>query len=642
MKIRAAFALAAALAAVPASTLAQVPDLAAIAAFEDGKDRKPLVDFQSYVSDSLGSPARLREIEQRLLALVQSEATRAGKDFALRQLSVIGTAASVDGLARLLTDKEQGEMARYALARIPGPESAAALRRSLPRVSGGMKIAIVNSLGQRRDAQAVPALAALVSGADVRLAESAAFALARIADRPALAALFAAWRKSVGASKGYLTEAYLLCAGQMAADGNQAPAVSIYKELLASDAPDTVRARALDGLAGAAGKGAMIHLTAALESDVPRMQAAAIRLLDRMPGTEITQVFISACSRLEPTAQVRILTALAGRDPAAARPVLSAAVNHPSAQVRVAALEAFAKAGDASSLALLAEAAANRDGAERAAARESLYRMRGADIDTALVSAIGKATGKPQIELIAAAGERETKAAAGPLLQIAANGERDGRRAALRSLRSTAGPDRIPAVLALVAKASESADRREAASTLAVLMRDADPSLPRPVLDACRSARSVEIRTALLEVLGQSPSEEALPLLRTSLQDPDPEVVRAAVLALSDWNTPAPMPDLLGIAKSGTNPALQVIALRGYIKLVSIPAGRPAADSAGMLREAMRLATRPEEKRSILALLPGLPCQESLDLANQYRNDPDLGKEAAVAADRLAAALKQK
>ena len=155
-----------------------------IAAFEDGQDRKPLVEFAGLVSDSLGSPRRLREIEQRLLRLVQSSATRAGKDFALRQLSMIGTDASVSVLAAMISEKDTGEMARYALARIPGPAASAALRQSLPRTPGNMKIALVNSLGQRRDVLSVPALSALMTGEDARLAESAASALARIANHP--------------------------------------------------------------------------------------------------------------------------------------------------------------------------------------------------------------------------------------------------------------------------------------------------------------------------------------------------------------------------------------------------------------------------------------------------------------------------
>ena len=613
-----------------------------IAAFEDGQDRKPLVEFAGLVSDSLGSPTRLKEIEQRLLRLVQSSATRAGKDFALRQLSIIGTDASVSVLAAMINEKDTGEMARYALARIPGPAASAALRQSLPRTPGNMKIALVNSLGQRRDVLSVPALSALMTGEDARLAESAASALARIANHPALAALSAARNKVSPALRPHILEAYVQCADQISADGENAAALKVYRELLATDTPETIRIRALVGLASVAGKDAVPALTAELESKAPKVQAAAIRLLNQIPGEDITRILASAFPKLAPTAQVRLLAALADRGGASARPLFPRAANHQSAQVRVAALEGLASMGDDSSLQLLAEAAANREGAEQAAARDSLYRMRGKEIDSALVSAIGASSGKVQAELITAAGERGITAAADALLKAASSEDGAVRRPAIRALRNAGGPAQVSAVIELLTRSSDSADRREASRTLAALIRDAEPAQTRSVLDACQSASSVEVRALLLEVIGQAPSDEALPLLRASLRDPNFEVSRAAALALSEWNTPAPMPDLLAIAKSNENSALQVLALRGYIKLVSIPAGRPDPESVRLLSEAMRLAARPEEKRAILAILPGFICRESLTLASEYLSDPALSKEAKVAADRLSAALRQR
>ena len=69
-----------------------------------------------------------------------------GKEFVCRQLSIIGTEASVPTLARLLNDPSMAEMARYSLARIPGPAAGAALRKSLPRPG------VIHALGERRDA----------------------------------------------------------------------------------------------------------------------------------------------------------------------------------------------------------------------------------------------------------------------------------------------------------------------------------------------------------------------------------------------------------------------------------------------------------------------------------------------------------
>jgi hypothetical protein len=144
----------------------------------------------------------------------------------------------------------------------------------------------------------------------------------------------------------------------------------------------------------------------------------------------------------------------------------------------------------------------------------------------------------------------------------------------------------------------------------------------------------------LLEVIGQTSNEEALPLLRGGLKDPSPEIARAAILALSGWDSPAPLTDLLTVAKGGANPALQILALRGYLKLVALPSQRPASETARALGEAMRLARQPAEKRTVLSLLATYPCKESLELAGASLGDEAVAKEARTAVNQIENALK--
>ena len=179
-----------------ARTLADMePVLAQVARYHFGDSRVQQAQFIQFVQDSLGSPALLRQIEARLLKFLQSDATADGKDFAFRELGLIATNASIPVLAPMLTRPETAEMARYALARIPGPAAGEALRSSLDTATGNIKIGIINSLGQRRDAGSVPALAALISPSTPELTEAAAAALAGIADKAALDALAAARSK---------------------------------------------------------------------------------------------------------------------------------------------------------------------------------------------------------------------------------------------------------------------------------------------------------------------------------------------------------------------------------------------------------------------------------------------------------------
>jgi HEAT repeat protein/type 1 glutamine amidotransferase len=617
------------------------PILARIATYEVGQSRDPVAQLNRFVGESLESPALLGEIEARLIRFLQSGATAAGKNVAFRELSLVAGPASVPVLAGLLAREETAEMARYALARIPGPAADEALRKALGETSGKVRIGIINSLGQRGDAQSVPQLRALALSSDSAIAGAAVGALGGIASRPALEALAAARGKLSGPARQRASEAYLECAGRLAAGGDKGAALKVYQQLIARAEPEMVRVAALSGLAAVEGRNAAPALVAGIESDSTRVRDAAIRILNGLPGPEITAALVRQFPKLPASGQVRLVTALAGRGDASALPLLVQAAKGSIAEVREAALAGLGKLGDETTVTFLAEAAAAGQGLEQAAARRSLSDLPGPAVDAAIVAAIGSTTGKVRLELITAAGERGSTGAAGALVRALQERDPDVRRGALRALRSVGGAAEVPALLEAL-KVSEPADRREAAQALAAVLKRSRPAGAGSLISAYQAATALETRVALLEALGQASTPDALRLLRGCLADPNPEIARAAVLALSEWADPAPLPDLLAAAKSGASPALQVLALRGFLKLVALPSPRPHAESAGLLREAMGLAREPAEKRAVLSLLPAYPCPEALKLAEASAEDESVATEARLAVNRLRSALKLK
>ena len=628
---------------VVAHTAAEMePMLAQIATYEYGQSRVPLSQFTQFVQDSMASPALLKEIEARLLRFLQSNATVAAKTFAYRELGLIGTGASVPFLSGMLAQPDTSDMARYALARIPGAGVDEALRKMLEKTSGRVKIGIINSLGQRRDAKSVPVLKALVSSSDSAVAEAAATALADIADRPSLDALAGALGKARGPLELRVAGAYLRCADQFAARGDKAAASKVYRQLLAREEPQALRVAALRGLVETAGREAVPALTAELSAKSQVAQAAAVRLLSQMPGPEITALLVGQFPKSPPSAQPRLLAALADRGDTSARPLFQEALKSGTVEVRSAAVAGLGKLGDASSVMVLAETAASSEGGVQKAARESLYGLRGPGIDPAIVASIGSASGKVKIELIAAAGERVNSAAAETLLQAARAGDPDVRRESIKALRNVAGPAHVPALLDLLLKSSQAAERREATRTLAIVLKRSEPGPVGPVVAAYESAGTLESQVSLIEVAGQTSSESALPLLRKCLADSRPEIARAAVLALTEWSNPAPLPDLLAIAKSSPNPGLQVLALRGYFKVLAVPSPRSRPESVQMIAEAMPLAKQPTEKMMALSLLATYPCKEALALAEAFTCDAAVAKEAKTAVRQISSAMKQR
>ena len=624
----------------PVRKLAEMePVLARIAAWEYSQSREPLYDFAEFLQGALGSPAELQRIESRLLRILESDATLAGKDFVCRQLSFIGTEASAPVLAGMLARPETNDMARYALERIPGPAPGEALRGALAKTSGKAKVGVINSLGQRGDAKSVPALASLIGSPDEGISEAAVAALAAIGNQPALKALAAGRRRLNGIGRLRASEAYLRCAGSLAAAGNRAAALKVYRELKADGEPEMIRVAALSGLAAVAGKESIPELESNLASRSPKVQAAAIRLLNDIPGPEITRLLAGTFAKLSPAGQVRVLAALGGRGDAGARPLVTAALQSADPGVRIQALAALGRLGDGASAMTLAGVAAKAGGSERDAARQSLYTLRGTDVEAAIVTGIGSATGGARIELIRAAGERGISAAADALVSAARDPDREVRRESVRALRSVAGPAQSTALLTLLLGAQSASDRREVSATLAAALRRSSPPSIGEAIAAYQAEPNPQIRAALLDVMGKVSAGEALPVLRRSLTDSDPEIARAAILALSEWMTPDPMQDLLTAARSAANPAHRVLALRGFIKLIPAPSNRSMSDTAGLLAEAMRLAAQPEEKRAVLALLPDYPTQETLRIAQALVEDGAVAREARYAVSRIRLAL---
>ena len=225
----------------------------ALKTYDWGTDLKVLAPIDEAVLATHGKADARKELEIRLAAVLKTGVSRDAKDFVCRKLMVVGTAAAVPTLAELLLEPDHSHMARYALERIQSPEAAQALREALPKLQGVLKVGAIGSLGVRRDAASVPALAALLGGTDVAIARAAAFALGAIRTPEAAQALAGA-KATNAEAKSAATDACLACAEGLLADGKKADALAIYKTLLGEDRPKHVRLAATRGMLACAGK----------------------------------------------------------------------------------------------------------------------------------------------------------------------------------------------------------------------------------------------------------------------------------------------------------------------------------------------------------------------------------------------------
>ncbi len=216
--------------------------------FDFGGNQDDLRAIQDAIVAAHDDSALSKDIEGRFVVIIKSDSPRAAKDFSLRALRVIGTDESIPAIAELLTDKDLSHMARYALERNSSPAAAKALREALAKSSGGIKVGLLSSIGDRHDNEAVEAAAKCLVDTDAAVVNAAVHALGDIGSLDAAKALNDFAKSAPDKAKMAVVDARLACAERLLADGKKDEAKAIYQSLAGDDQPKHVRAGAKLGL----------------------------------------------------------------------------------------------------------------------------------------------------------------------------------------------------------------------------------------------------------------------------------------------------------------------------------------------------------------------------------------------------------
>jgi len=610
----------------------------AVENYDFGTSRRALAAIEEEIRNV--PPSLFPQVEVRLLKVLQSPKIKpAGKQFVCRMLRDVGSAKSVRVLSEMLADKELSHIARFALQHMPAPEAGAALRKALTSLDGDLQIGVIGSIAQRGDREAVSQIAQLTNSNNLAIARAAIQSLGRIGGPQAADALA---RAQVQASlKAARDDAYLKCADAMLAEGQTKEAVAVYRQMAAPANSTWIRIAAYKGLASDEKADAVPHVMALLKDPDLDLQRAAGQFIIEMPGASITKALAEQLGQLGADAQVVLLGALEGRGDKAAAPYVAQLVGSTSESVRVAAIGALAVLGDASSIELLAKASAD-DSAVGRVAMDSLGRLSGPGVAQALVAVAKSDAAVPvRINAIEALVNRHETEAIDALLAVAADNNPDVRQAAYKALGALAGQSELAKMVSMLIAAGGDADR--AGIERAMIAAAARLEAPDAALVIAGLAKADDtVKPYLLVVLARFGGPDALAAVRSQLGANDAKLKGAAIRALAAWPDASPLSDLMNIARSENDATCQVLALRGYIKLLEIPANRGASQTAALLAEAMSAAKGTDEKKTVLSALARYPCEEAIGVAESAKKDSALAAEAELALNELKKALASK
>jgi len=583
--------------------------------------------------------------EVRQLSAVLRDGSPQERAQACQRLAVIGTAEAVPALAGLLGDPKLAAYGRLALEAIPGPAPTEALRAALGTLQGSPLIGVINSLGVRRDPRAVADLAPRLTAEDSAVAAAAAAALGRIASVEAGKALTEALGAGAPERRPSVAAACLGCAEQWLREGARGPAIALYEWVRQADLPRHQRVAAVRGMILARQGAGLPMLVELLRGDDAGLRGLALSLARELPGPEVVPTLVAALGTLPPGVQVSLLEALVDRGEAGVVAAARTAAASPAAPVRMAALKALGRVGDASCTdLLLAGLAPDRSPEETTAALASLRQLKGLATDTALVAALPASQPLLRVAIMKTLAERDARSAVGVLFEEAANEDAKVSEAAFAALASLAGAADVPRLAGLLLACPHEA-AREAAVRAVVAAAQQVPEVAHradALTDLWPQAPDSARRCLLLRALGGLGNYAAFAVLRGALAGDDAQARDTALRVLGAWPDATPASCLLDFAAAAREPVPRALALRGALRLAGMVAAdceMPSRQVIEWFTQAAQAARTPEERKLLLAGLAGLKHPAALPLAQAHLGDPELEAEAGLAVVQIAATL---
>jgi HEAT repeat protein len=667
------------------------------------------------------------EIEQENISILKSDAKKADKALACKKLAVWGSDEAVPVLAPLLADAELASWARIALEALPGSTAEQALRDAVPNLEGRLLVGVLNSIGVRRDAKAVPLLSQKLQVEDADTASAAAAALGRIGNGPAVEALLPMLKRAPKEVLPAVAEGCIRAAEQRLQRGESAVALSVYQAVREANVSKQKTREALRGEILSRKSDGLNLLVKQLQSEDWEWFSLGLHVAREIPGAKTARVLQTELERAVPERRIALLRAMAERGDAQALPAAMRMAESGPESTRLMAIEILNNLADPASIMLLLRLAGGTDKALGDAARKGLARMPGKETDAAVVRLLRDPNPDTRVMAINLLSQRRVEGMVDTLIKASADPEQIVRRAALKAVGRLGGTEDVKSLLKGMAGAREPADIRSAeqavlaicmrdtghtggsikiikavygdlpdgkradvtrkvagmvkkgqreieasnshfgdpaggvlkklqvdfkvggkvnsktvneSETLVIVSREVPPACTESVLHALSETPS-EPKQALLRILQSFGGREALAAIRQAAGETDEAVKDAALRALFDWPDTDALPDLAQLARNAPSSSYKILALRGYIRLVG-QADVAAAQKMIHLKDAMSLASRPEEQRLVLGALGSIPTREALAEVTPYLGQPALKEEAAAAVLAIAGALKDR
>jgi HEAT repeat protein len=564
-----------------------------------------------------------------LHALLNSDASLHDKGVACRRLAFIGNEESVPILEKLLGNEELSHLARVALEGIPSKRVDDVFQKQLDSAQGDLLIGVIDSIGNRRDAGAVPKLLAALTNSAPTVRPAILYALSDISTVESAEALTNMLKAPVGVSTDLLADCAMRCADRMVKDGKQAEALAIYQSVRNSPASTNLIDAATLATIRLPDASGLKMLSEQLQSPMDSQFQVGLQASRLLPASQAAPVLCRELLLASADRSALILDTLSDLREKSSLETVRKFLEADSPRVRAAAVRTLGRIGDASMVNELLVWCKGPDPVIAADAFSSLVQLEGEGVDAAILNAAKDATDNESIAL-RLIGERRIPATRTLLIALRSMVQ-EIRAAAIEALGRTA-TDADMAPLLDTIQSGTAEERKLAVSAVAsICRRSADPDKITPVISSRFADSPLDLQLVRFDLLKTIGGDAALQEVLRSANDSNETIMDAATRALGDWPTGDVAPGLLGLCSSIETPKYKIRALRAFIRIFR-QFGLPTDQRLQMARDAFALSTRNEEKVLVLHALLSFQNRESMSFALEYLKTPGLEATAAQVA----------
>jgi hypothetical protein len=222
------------------------------------------------------------------------------------------------------------------------------------------------------------------------------------------------------------------------------------------------------------------------------------------------------------------------------------------------------------------------------------------------------------------------------LLEQAESSDLNVSIAAFQALKSLAGFDDLPRLIALTRKCRDDSVRDAAVNAVYGACKNSERAdqAGALVLKELKASTVTIEKESWIRVLALLGYAKALPAVTATLEAPDQKLVQSTISHLSRWPDPTPIDALFNVVEGSSNPSLRRQALMAVLQLATTAADRSTATDEELIvwfRRAGKAVRSVHEKRLLISGLGRVKHIESVRLSASYLGDADVKTEAAYA-----------